>query len=180
MTKCPKLQYCSSTANTQNLPSTSCPSLQIYSESIKLQYHASVWTFTLSIFVLLYQPEEQRLERLFNLWPYASAQEHLPHVKKQMQRTSQRMTSLRFFYILCKSPWSWDKCYHHKAAPVSCWEKEHLPCCAAAEQTSAVRSQAKGAAVVGHFLISSSNPAVQGLFVNRKHHCLSLCVFYPT
>lgn len=50
------------------------------------------------------------------------------------------------------------------------------PCFPAAEQTSVVTVGAEGAAVVVHFVIGSSNPAVQGPFMNRKLKTKS-CLF---
>lgn len=156
-----------------NLPSTSCP----FSCAQRAQSYSTMYLSGLLHCQYLpssTEPEEQRLERLFNLWPYASAKGTFATcLKKQMQRRAKRFDSspwpARSFYILRKSPRIWNEWYHHKAAPVFCGEKGRLSCFAAAEQKSVVRSQAKGAAVVGHFLIGSSNPAVQGPFVNRKH-----------
>lgn len=55
-----------------------------------------------------------------------------------------------------------------RGSSVFCLMKRHL---FPAERTSGLILQAEGAAVVGPFLIGSSNPAVQGLLVNNKHHC---------
>ncbi len=160
--------YCHSTANCcSNLPSTSCPSPQIHSQNKK----APVLCICLDFYTVNICPPLPSLKSsgwkdylIFDLMP---EHRNICHMLKTNAQNEQPQS-----FIYCARDLGVEtNVIITRQLGWFCWEKGHLPCFAAAEQTSAVRSQAKGDAVVGYFLISSSNPAVQGLFMNRKHHC---------